>query len=418
MRDVDADFRTVIVDPPRRGVRRSSASSPASGSRSAAATPATRRSCRSTTSRAKGSTLDEPRARPLRHRPRQARRHRRLRAARRRGGRARRRRRGRARRRDVGRAARRGPPGGRPSSRSPGAARPTTTATSRRCRRSTRRVQRVERGAAGDELRRPDAAPGDGPRGREALAARPTRHGYARPDRGDATSRATSREHAPRCDGGDARARRRARGARLGRARRRCRPGDELDVVIDVARGRARARRPGRASPGTRSSTSDGERAGRRRFVVRAAPRPARARARPTPSPGGPSRPCCATAASRRPSCGASPAPAPATPTRRPASSRSARLPERGAPRLRLARSASATALWTDKLAELAERAAARAVGRDRATSRGRRRSGCKPDVERAVAQVMTYIAQNEYAALLRPGRATCRRSTRATSRC
>ena len=89
-----ADFRTVVVTrAARRSTRRPS--SPASGSRSAAATPARRRSCRCTISARPGVELPAALTLvPVRHRSRQARRHRRLRAPGRPGGR-----RGRGRRR-------------------------------------------------------------------------------------------------------------------------------------------------------------------------------------------------------------------------------------------------------------------------------------------------------------------------------
>ena len=72
-------------------------------------------------------------------------------------------------------------------------------------------------------------------------------------------------------------------------------------------------------------------------------------------------------------------------------------------------------ALWAAELAGLADRAAAQWD----ATSDipWEAAAGLAPDVERAVAQVMTYIAQNEYAASTCP-RATCPRSTRPTPRC
>ena len=110
--------------------------------------------------------------RALRHRPRQARRHRRLRAARRARGRGRRGRRRRAVGRVLQRLPRRGPAGGR---RARGRlAQPDLLPLQlhRAATASTRTLgAAVERGAAGDGLRRPVAAPGDGARGRPALAA-------------------------------------------------------------------------------------------------------------------------------------------------------------------------------------------------------------------------------------------------------
>jgi hypothetical protein len=58
--------------------------------------------------------------------------------------------------------------------------------------------------------------------------------------------------------------------------------------------------------------------------------------------------------------------------------------------------------VWTDKLASLADRAARaqRDATRDIPWESV---AGLRPDVERGVAQVMTYIAQNEYAAYYVP---------------
>jgi len=60
--------------------------------------------------------------------------------------------------------------------------------------------------------------------------------------------------------------------------------------------------------------------------------------------------------------------------------------------------------MWTDKLAGLADRAA-RAQWNAVTDIPWQAALGLKPDVERAVAQVMTYIAQNEYAAYYVPAR-------------
>jgi len=60
--------------------------------------------------------------------------------------------------------------------------------------------------------------------------------------------------------------------------------------------------------------------------------------------------------------------------------------------------------LWTDKLAGLADRAA-RAQWDATRDVPWHAAQGLDPDVERAVAQVMTYIAQNEYAAYYVPAR-------------
>jgi TusA-related sulfurtransferase/uncharacterized MAPEG superfamily protein len=60
--------------------------------------------------------------------------------------------------------------------------------------------------------------------------------------------------------------------------------------------------------------------------------------------------------------------------------------------------------VWTDKLAGLADRAA-RAQWNATTDVPWQAVKGLKPDVERAVAQVMTYIAQNEYAAYYVPAR-------------
>ena len=222
MRDVDADFRTVIVTRRGEAVRRRRASWPASGSRSAAATPATPRSCRCTTSPGRASTSSGADARPLRHRPRQARRHRRLGAARRPRGRRRRGRRGRARRCDLGGVARRGSP---PAAelevawRSPTYYHCNFTALPSFDRGHGPRAgpRRCSRWAT---TTRPCAR--DGPRGREALA--PGRQaGYA-----DLTEAMREQGclamNAHRVDAGHARARRRAGDARRGRARERRRP--------------------------------------------------------------------------------------------------------------------------------------------------------------------------------------------------
>jgi TusA-related sulfurtransferase len=60
--------------------------------------------------------------------------------------------------------------------------------------------------------------------------------------------------------------------------------------------------------------------------------------------------------------------------------------------------------IWTDKLASLADRAA-RAQWDATTDIPWEAAQGLKPDVERAVAQVMTFIAQNEYAAYYVPAR-------------
>ena len=60
--------------------------------------------------------------------------------------------------------------------------------------------------------------------------------------------------------------------------------------------------------------------------------------------------------------------------------------------------------IWTDKLASLTDRAA-RAQWSAATDIPWEAAQGLKPDVERAVAQVMTYIAQNEYAAYYVPAR-------------
>jgi TusA-related sulfurtransferase len=61
-------------------------------------------------------------------------------------------------------------------------------------------------------------------------------------------------------------------------------------------------------------------------------------------------------------------------------------------------------AVWSDRLAGLADRAA-RAQWNAATDIPWEAAHGLKPDVERAVAQVMTYIAQNEYAAYYVPAR-------------
>ncbi len=60
--------------------------------------------------------------------------------------------------------------------------------------------------------------------------------------------------------------------------------------------------------------------------------------------------------------------------------------------------------IWTDKLAGLADRAA-RAQWSAASDIPWEAALGLKPDVERGVAQLMTYIAQNEYAAYYVPAR-------------
>ncbi|HVW90122.1 MAG TPA: hypothetical protein VHC01_11710 [Gaiellaceae bacterium] len=60
--------------------------------------------------------------------------------------------------------------------------------------------------------------------------------------------------------------------------------------------------------------------------------------------------------------------------------------------------------IWTDKLASLADRAA-RAQWDATRDVPWEAVAGLRPDVERGVAQVMTYIAQNEYAAYYVPAR-------------
>jgi len=76
---------------------------------------------------------------------------------------------------------------------------------------------------------------------------------------------------------------------------------------------------------------------------------------------------------------------------------------ERGAPGYRWALS-SRDPIWSGKLASLADRAA-RAQWDATTDIPWDAARGLKPDRERAVAQVMTYIAQNEYAAYYLPAR-------------
>ena len=77
--------------------------------------------------------------------------------------------------------------------------------------------------------------------------------------------------------------------------------------------------------------------------------------------------------------------------------------PEPGAPGYRWPLS-TRDPLWSDKLAGLADRAA-RAQWDATTDIPWEAARGLKPDIERAVAQVMTYIAQNEYAAYYVPAR-------------
>ncbi|MES1248507.1 MAG: ferritin-like domain-containing protein [Actinomycetota bacterium] len=78
-------------------------------------------------------------------------------------------------------------------------------------------------------------------------------------------------------------------------------------------------------------------------------------------------------------------------------------LPEPVQPRYDWALS-SRDRIWTDKLASLADRAA-RAQWDATRDVPWEAVAGLRPDVERGVAQVMTYIAQNEYAAYYVPAR-------------
>ena len=137
----------------------------------------------------------------------------------------------------------------------------------------------VERGAARDELRRAVAPAGDGPRGRQALA--PCRQGrVCRPHRGNATSRACSSERPPLRDGA-ARARRRARSPRLGGARN-APAGRRARRRHPVARIRLRASAWARMT-GHESSTND--------------------RSGPEPTTGS----SCGCGAARSPGCSATP---------------------------------------------------------------------------------------------------------------
>ena len=94
-------------------------------------------------------------------------------------------------------------------------------------------------------------------------------------------------------------------------------------------------------------------------------------------------------------------APPPAHADPAPASRRWARSPRRARPAT-AGRSATATRLWADDVGELVEQASAQQwdASRDIPWEAAR---GLPDDVERAVAQVMTFIAQNEYAALYVP---------------
>ena len=275
----------------------------------------------------------------------------------------------------------------------------------------------VERGAARDELRRSGAAPGDGPRGREALAAgRQVR--LRGPDARRCGSRATWRDASRRVDAGTLelggglevlvarRARERA-GRRRARGRRRRRAPSALELPGLGADRRARARR--RAT-----STRPGARALRRAHAAR---RAARVLAEPLPAARRP-------LAARRPTASCTPRelraasrrPRDADPT--PASCRSARSPRPGA-----------TALRTGALSE-----------RDRALGRRARRRSTEQaaaaqwDATRDIPWEAAARAARRRRAGGRPGddlhrpervrraatcrRASCRRSTRATPRC
>jgi TusA-related sulfurtransferase len=78
-------------------------------------------------------------------------------------------------------------------------------------------------------------------------------------------------------------------------------------------------------------------------------------------------------------------------------------IAERGAPAYRW-RLSERDAVWADDLGELAEQASAQQWDASRDVP-WEAAKGLPDDVERAVAQVMTYIAQNEYAALYVPAR-------------
>jgi TusA-related sulfurtransferase len=80
-----------------------------------------------------------------------------------------------------------------------------------------------------------------------------------------------------------------------------------------------------------------------------------------------------------------------------------AAVPERGAPDYHWLLS-SRGSLWSDRLAHLTDRAA-RAQWNATSDIPWDAARGLKPDIERAVAQVTTYIAQNEYAAYYVPAR-------------
>ena len=282
-----------------------------------------------------------------------------------------------------------------------GAARPTTTATSPRCRRSTGAGERWSEALLAMSYDDPDAAAGDGPRGREALAAgRPSR--LRRLTDGDARAGLPRRE--PRTPGRRApRARRRAGGARRRRARaawrraassRSCVASRAVALELPGwarlrgARGGGRGARGRAGGRVLRAPCGAATRAGARRRAA------ATARAAAAAAPGR-----CTTA-----TCAASSGEPPGRPPPSAGSCRSARCAEPGAAGLRLAAQRARRALGRRARRRSPSRRRPRS-GTRRATSPGRRRAGCRPDVERAVAQVMTYIAQNEYAALYVPAR-------------
>ena len=398
MRDVDADFRTVIVtrrgetvddagrargqahrareprlrargDPaaalPRpRGTRRassrrrSSASTPTSVSTATPATPSS------------GSCVPSPRARRTR-----------ARSATRRGPRC-------------------APRGSHPprSSRSPGAARRTTTATSPRCLRSTRRA----RARWSEALL---AMSYDDPSVRNVMDLEGVKRWLPgdktrlrRPRRRRCASRATWNERPPGRRG-HARARRRARDARLARRSRAFR------WAGSSRWRRRRAPSPSSFPPGrgrrdtsTWASGSDGDRIRRR-----ASGAAARDACSPTRCP----RPATRRrwtrhAAHLRASRGSSRSPR--APIRRRVSCPLGAVAEAGGPAVRVARSTSATG--SGRTSSRGSTSAQRVAQWDATTRHPwEAAAGLPAHVEQAVAQVMTYIAQNEYAALYVPSR-------------
>ena len=258
-------------------------------------------------------------------------------------------------------------------SRSSGAARPTTTATSPRSPRSTGLGGAVGASADGDGLRRPGATAGDGARGRRRAGCRADREGYA------------SLAAAMQAQG--LRAWCRVRAHRIDAERLEL--GGGLEVLLAAAlervpaggssrSGRRRAavalELPGWARVGrARAWSASATRQGRWRVHVRRGAGRARARRAAARAPHGVRR--CARRRAAHRATGAPARRRPRTPSRRRASRRSARSPRRARPAT-AGRWVTATRCGPTTSASSSSRRP-RSSGTPPATSHGRPRRAC-----------------------------------------